>query len=414
MATSPVTLDLSKSKPISSGITLDLSKSQPLNNAVQAAPERSLTDRLTEIRPHQPGMSVGQHVATALGNVGAGAMTPILHPVDTAMSGFKMITDPYETMAYPLTHHPSQSMELANSLIHHPAGTIESGIGQAATMRGLSEIPSEAATAPIRGAVKTANAMKRNAPAIMAPTLGTVGLVAGGKFGIPEAAAAGGYGAYKGMQLGKFIQKAPDIPGERFGLPPEPPSFDTTVLPEQSGPMKATRLVNPMDQAQGKYQPPERVPPPVRTAPIERAPVAAEPSAPQQVSIPDQIATARSLGFPNLGEAINRFGFAGWQKYLGQEGSVVAEPPSIRPGSPTPFRSEAPLTPADLGSIRNTNIPTWDEIERQGRKEQFYAQAPQVKTKNQLVNEVKPSMVAKSEANTSPYANNLPTKKIRK
>jgi len=246
MATSPVTLDLSKSKPISSGVTLDLSKSQPLTKG-PSAPEPSLTDRLTEIRPHQPGMSVGQHVVTALGNVGAGAMTPILHPIDTAIGAARMITDPYETMAYPLTHHPSQSMELANSLVHHPAGTIESGIGQAATMGGLSEIPPETASAPIRGAAKAINAAKRNAPAIMTPTLGTIGVATGAKFGIPEALAGGGYGAYKGMQLGKYIQKAPDIPGEDFGAKP------SVALPDQSVPMKADTSKLGPPAGVGKY-----------------------------------------------------------------------------------------------------------------------------------------------------------------
>lgn len=271
----------------------------------------------------------------------------------------------------------------------------------------------ENATAPIRGIAKAGNAVLRN-PTVQkaAPYVGAAaGYGLGEIAGLPWYARVGlGSG---GAAAGRAIKGGATLPGERFGLPPEPPSYDKTVMPDQAAPMKRDPSTLGPPAGVGTYQPPERIPPPVRTAPIRTTP---EPAAekPPQVSMADQIATAKGLGFKNINEAINKFGFQGWQKLLGQN-EPSPEPPSVHPGSPTAFHSDAPLTPSDLMNPRmSTRIPTWEEVERQGAKERFYAEAPQVKTKNQLVNEVQPSMVAKSEANTSPYDRNLPTKKIRK
>jgi len=56
----------------------------------------------------------------------------------------------------------------------------------------------------------------------------------------------------------------------------------------------------------------------------------------------DQIAAAKRLGFPNLGAAIEKFGFNGWQKAMGMEAAERSAAPSptaaVGPiGKPTPF-----------------------------------------------------------------------------
>ena len=222
---------------------------------------------------------------------------------------------------------------------------------------------------------------------MLTPTLGIAGAIKGGQYGgIPGAIAAGGFGAYEGSRLGSFIQKRVPPISERFGLPPEP---EPAPLPANEGGTVSRGTTIGAKVPTGPV-PPASGAPPVRTAPIGATP--AEPAtaeATPRMSVQDQIGLAKSLGYRNVGEAMTKLG-GSWDAMVNglKPKPTVAEPPSVRPGSPTPFPSDAPLTPADLMNSRmNTRIPTWEEVERQGQKERFYAEAPQVKTKNQLVNE---------------------------
>ena len=251
-------------------------------------------------------------------------------------------------------------------------------------------------TAPIRGAATVGNKILQN-PTVqkIAPYAGTAaGYAAGEAVGHPW------MGAGLGGSIGRAMSKGVTLPGERLGLPPEPPSYDTSVLPEQNAPLKAdtsklgapagvgkyqppervtpqqtqVRTVTPpvkepsspmkADVSRlgpppgvGKYQPPERVPPPVRTEPIARPAPPVEPK-PVQVSMADQIATAKGLGFRNLNDAINKFGFEGWQKILGQEQPkpVIAEPASVRPGSPSLFRANEPTQTPTLNRNQRADL----------------------------------------------------------
>ena len=113
------------------------------------------------------------------------------------------------------------------NLVQHPSPqTAGAVVGQAlpyaTSPMGAIERPGEVASAPIRGAVKAGNAVLEN-PMVQkaAPAAGAMGgYAAGHMVGLPwwVNSAVGGVGA----RLGKAVQEGSRIPGERFGLPPEP------------------------------------------------------------------------------------------------------------------------------------------------------------------------------------------------
>lgn len=130
---STVQLDFSKAQPIpQQPVTLDFSKAQPL-----LATEKSLTDKLTEIQPHQAVHSASdavREVGRGVGNIGAGAMGVLLHPIDTAAGVANSILHPIDT-----------ATTLVKNLKEHPLETIESGIGQSTALGVAGEAAGAAA-----------------------------------------------------------------------------------------------------------------------------------------------------------------------------------------------------------------------------------------------------------------------------
>lgn len=98
----------------------------------------SLRDRLTQVEKPDRNAPAGKEALKAVGNVGAGALAPLLHPVDTLESIGGMITTPFEMMA---GRKFSQTVpgEMVQQFKDNPLGTIEAGIGSAATLGGVEE-----------------------------------------------------------------------------------------------------------------------------------------------------------------------------------------------------------------------------------------------------------------------------------
>lgn len=83
-------------------------------------------DRLTKIDPHQPVHSaadLGREALRGLGNIGAGGMGLVLHPVDTLVGIGRMAIDP-----------AGSGMEAGEAFAKQPLETAESMAGQAAVM----------------------------------------------------------------------------------------------------------------------------------------------------------------------------------------------------------------------------------------------------------------------------------------
>lgn len=111
-----------------------------------ALPQPSLVDRLTEIQKPDPNHPWSPREAVkAVGNIGAGAMTPILHPIDTLAGVGGLITAPFEKLAG--STKPTVYEDIAHSLKENPYGAIEGGIGQAATIGGAGKAVGAAADA---------------------------------------------------------------------------------------------------------------------------------------------------------------------------------------------------------------------------------------------------------------------------
>ena len=73
--------------------------------------------------------ATGQEFGTALGNVGASALTPILHPLYTAQQIVRQMADLPQAMS-----------DLSYQALDQPLETIEGGIGQAATFDAAGEV----------------------------------------------------------------------------------------------------------------------------------------------------------------------------------------------------------------------------------------------------------------------------------
>jgi hypothetical protein len=143
----PVKLDFSKAVPVGrdEGVKLDFSKAVPLDSGEGTTPvHKSLLQRYeSAVEPYTrieaPDSSKKwnpSEAAKALGNIGAGGLGMILHPLNTLESIGGMVTAPFEMMGgKPFKQTiPGQLVE---SLKTNPYGTIESGIGAAALGEAL-------------------------------------------------------------------------------------------------------------------------------------------------------------------------------------------------------------------------------------------------------------------------------------
>jgi hypothetical protein len=133
--------------------------------------EKSFTDKLTEIQPHQPVHSasdLGREFVRGVGNMGAGALGVVLHPVDTVTGAAKFawdVTDP-RYLATGKTDAP-EIHALDESIKNQPLEIAESMAGQTAVSAGAGE-----AVPKFKGAMtKTLEATRR----------GTQGLVGAGE-----------------------------------------------------------------------------------------------------------------------------------------------------------------------------------------------------------------------------------------
>lgn len=178
-----------------------------------------------------------------------------------------------------------------------------------------AQVAPDVAAATIRTGAKTANVVLDKAPtAVMAGA----GAALGHATGIPG---AGEVGAVAGATLGRTLKGKLSVPGERFGLEPE-----YQPLPDANGPQRAPVVGVPPTPA--PQPPPESGAAAEARAYFEQklaARKAAQPPAPEprqapeapQVSVADQTATAKNLGYKSLDQAKASFGEEGWNKLIG-------------------------------------------------------------------------------------------------
>jgi hypothetical protein len=103
------------------------------------APTQSWWDRvtapITEIQkpdPNAPALS-GKEAIKAVGNIGAGGLGMLLHPINTLAGVGGMVTAPFEMMAG-TPFSKTVPGEMIQGFRENPLGTIEAGIGQAGAM----------------------------------------------------------------------------------------------------------------------------------------------------------------------------------------------------------------------------------------------------------------------------------------
>lgn len=259
---------------------------------------------------------------------------------------------------------PADAAARREQIMKHPAFTAGSIAAPAVLGMGAK------AAAPTIGrvAASAGRGLAENAPAIGKGT----GAIAGYEMGHWPGLIAGRYLGEVGGNLVKRYFGEPEAPppvivgkmkpgraavggtGEPSPIPPSPPA-------------PVTGKIQPSGEPTGV---PPRIPSTPRSTPpdmFEARPVAAhEPTAvaSPQVSIPDQIATARNMGFKNLGEAINKFGHEGWQKVLGtvEPKPIAAHEPTI--AAPAPEGYQPVQSPQDIRRFR-------DNLEDQGIKQEM-------------------------------------------
>ena len=165
----PVKLDFSKAVPIADdgAVKLDFSKAQPVEDTVTPMPappakpgifERwdKFTAPLTEIqKPDSSKKWDPSEAVKAVGNIGAGGLGMLLHPLDTLAGIGGMITAPVE-MATGTPFKKTVPGELIQSFKENPYGTVEAGIGQAGATAGMGEVGEAAVGKVARGATKAA------------------------------------------------------------------------------------------------------------------------------------------------------------------------------------------------------------------------------------------------------------------
>ena len=99
-------------------------------------------DALTETQyadPAHPGNP--KEFVKGVGNIGAGLLTPFLHPVDTAV-GMGRLT-PVIAASEAVQGKPTAYQEMAQQFVKHPLETIETGIGNAAAFGAVDAVAPE-------------------------------------------------------------------------------------------------------------------------------------------------------------------------------------------------------------------------------------------------------------------------------
>ncbi len=115
---------------------------------VQQPPQpKGLVDQLTEIQPHKMPHSareVGQEVVKGVGNIGAGGLGVLLHPIDTARGMLAPVSAAIEAGR----GNPIPMVQMATSMVQqaisNPFETAESMTGQAGALGGASELGARA------------------------------------------------------------------------------------------------------------------------------------------------------------------------------------------------------------------------------------------------------------------------------
>lgn len=139
----------------SAKVYLDPNTGEPQHSAPPSAPTPGMMSQLnnwwenftkpvTEIQPHQPIHSTAdleREAVRGVGNVGAGALGVLLHPLDTlaGMGTLALRANPVGGLVDMARGQPNVGQEMGAQLMQHPLTTIESGIGQAAALPVLED-----------------------------------------------------------------------------------------------------------------------------------------------------------------------------------------------------------------------------------------------------------------------------------
>ena len=120
-------------------------------------------DKYTKIQPHGSGdirglmvnpAAVGREALTTFSNIGAGALSVILHPVDTASGIARTVGD---AMTHNYGDFADQMAPTVQQFIKHPVETVEQGIGQTGVLEGAGE-----AVGPMARSLKETSRKMRN------------------------------------------------------------------------------------------------------------------------------------------------------------------------------------------------------------------------------------------------------------
>ena len=301
--------------------------------------------------PHQEGWSPA--------GIGRGALAStvgaIMHPIETLKGiGQGVIASGMSPGGYPtIAPTGNRERDLGNIQRQEQAGAeaLESGNTMRSKDPGYMVGGAVAPIAVGMGAKAVGPAIGRAASTVgrnLVENSPTIGKGAG---------AIGGYGLahWPGLIAGRYLGEAAGNLIKKATGGPEPPAI--------VGKMKPGRVAGPQGQPSpipspepapvtGKIQPvgepegaaripsiPRSKPPDVFEPPVRSEQPVPPPTEPSTVSLADQNATARSLGFRNAQQAIDAHGQVAWNRMMGTEPQ-----PMHAPAIPAPAH-EAPIAP---------------------------------------------------------------------
>lgn len=142
--------------PAATGAQIDPATGERVQGAATTPPQPSWWDRVTapytEIQKPDPNHPwAPSEAAKAVGNIGAGGLGVLLHPLNTIEGMGKLALDanPVGMAYHAITGTPSVPQQMFQQFRDNPMGTIEAGIGQAGAAPFL-EAEGKVATAPAR------------------------------------------------------------------------------------------------------------------------------------------------------------------------------------------------------------------------------------------------------------------------
>jgi hypothetical protein len=127
----------------------------PPPSSASSTPQGSWWDRatapFTEIQPHQPVHSMsdlGREAVRGVGNIGAGALGVVLHPLDTGKAIVQQFSDvlpsyqmtPLGPVPIPNRAGIERAQGQAQQVINQPLGAAEQAVGQAGALEGAGEL----------------------------------------------------------------------------------------------------------------------------------------------------------------------------------------------------------------------------------------------------------------------------------